>query len=192
MNWSHQKCPPRPPVTPAACTSTEHVHFQHWVIYIQLPAASLRQTLIPWYHSEPCTHGSRPQSALSQNRAAYLKRNHACFIWLSRMCHVQGNVFLSPFCIAYYSQGKKSDTWGTAAFTYLQVHADTGPVKGILRCCGTYAVSEVMFFGASKQRTWSQLHYLSKNLTWPSLDILLVPEVWGVVLFFSLIRPALL
>lgn len=46
-------------------------------------------------------------------------------------------------------------------------------------CCSWSPV-----LGASKQRTWSKLHYLSKNLTWPRPDILLVPVVWGVVLFF--------
>lgn len=131
-----------------------------------LRSLALSRSERPWYHSEPHTYGSGPQSELRENRAAYLKRNHACFIWLSSLCHVHGTALLTPFCIAYYSQGKKSDAWDTTAFTYLQVYADTGPVKTIWHRCSTYAVTEVMFFSASKQRIWSQLHYLSKNLTW--------------------------
>lgn len=131
-----------------------------------LRSLALSRSERPWYHSEPHTYGSGPQSELGENRAAYLKRNHACFIWLSSLCHVHGTALLTPFCIAYYSQGKKSDAWGTTAFTYLQVYADTGPVKTIWHRCSTYAVTEVMFFSASKQRIWSQIHYLSKNLTW--------------------------
>lgn len=186
MNWSHQKCPsPLPSSSQPCCLHVNWARSFLTLSYIHTAPSCFSvtnfDTMIPLW----TLHTRFWAPVCVQSKQGCLFEKKPCLLYLTlenvsctRYC------IPSPFCIAYYSQGKKSDTWGTAAFTCLQVHADTGPVKGILHCCGTYAVSEVMFFGASKRWTWSQLHYLSKNLTWPCFDILLVPVVWGVVLFF--------
>lgn len=76
---------------------------------IPLPAVSLTltnfDTRIPlWSLHALCWE---PVWAPSENRLAYLKRKHACFTRLWRMCHVRGTVRLRPVLHGLVFPGKE-------------------------------------------------------------------------------------
>lgn len=172
---------PRPPVSPAACTSRSFLTLSYIHTAPSCFSVTNFDTMIPlwtlhtWFWAPAC----------AQSKQGCLFEKKPCLLYLTLE-----NVSCTRCCIpepilhSLLFSGK--EIW---YLRHSSVHLSASACgyrscKGILHRCGTYAVSEVMFFGASKQRTWSQLHYLSKNLTWPRLDILLVPVVWGLVLFF--------